>query len=89
MNHGIYNNVKFYIGCVSLLDGIIEETCSYEKFQSLKYHELYLSKSACERIRENESAIFFVTEFGIIEGNWRTSVPGWIISKIYKQITIV
>ena len=79
------NNRGIYIGCVSLLDGEIEETCTYEKFQLLKYHELYLSHSACERIRENESAIFIVTDWGI-EGNWRTSVPDWIIDKIHKQI---
>ena len=75
-----------YIGCVSLIDGIIEETCTYDKFQLLKYHELYFSSGACERIRENESAVFFVTDSGI-EGNWRVPVPCWIIDKIYEQIT--
>ena len=77
---------KFYIGCVSLIDGIIEETITYEKFQSLKYHELYFSPAACERIRENESAIFTIID-SKIEGNWRVPVPTWIINKIYDQIT--
>lgn len=80
--------IKFYIGCVSLIDGIIEETCSYEKYKSLKYHELYFSSGACERIRENESAIFTVTDSGI-EGNWRVPVPSWIIDRIYNQIQII
>jgi hypothetical protein len=79
---------KFYIGCVSLIDGIIEETCTYEKYKELKYHELYFSSGACERIRENESAVFIVTDLGI-EGNWRVPVPGWIVTKIYEQIQII
>lgn len=86
---GRFNNKRFWIGCVSLLDGVIEEVYTYEQAEAVGFHHhRYFSVSACEKINHYESAIFWVNDFSEIEGKWRCFVPDTILDDIKSQIEI-
>jgi hypothetical protein len=88
-NRGIYNNKRFWIGCVSLLDGRIEEVYTYEQAKVVDFHHTrYFSVTACEKFNNYESAIFWINDFSEIEGKWRCFVPSNILDDIRNQIEI-
>lgn len=86
-NNASFNGVPFWSGCVSLVDGVIEEVHSYEEADEMDFHHsLYFSQSACERMEKGESAFFCIGKDGAIEGDWRECIPKNILNTIESQL---
>ena len=84
----IFEGKEFWSGCVSLIDGKIEEVHTYEEAQRCDIpHSLNFSAQALDRMKTEESAFFFV-ENGEIHSGCRSDIPNWVIGKIAKQIFI-
>jgi len=84
----IFEDKEFWSGCVSLLDGKIEEVHTYEEAEKCDFHHsLYFSAQALDRMEIGESAFFFV-ENGEVNSGCRTEIPDWVTAKIVKQIFI-
>lgn len=92
MSHytGVFNGRQFWSGCVSLIDGAVEEVHPYEVAEASGFHHsLYFSPAAQERMHDGDSAFFWVArDDGAIEGEWRTVVPRDIVAAIAAQITV-
>jgi hypothetical protein len=83
-----FNGKPFWSGSVSLLDGVIEEVHTMEEAEAADYHHsMYFSPEQVEKMANEENAFFFV-ENGVVQGDWRVSVPDSIIEKIKEQIKI-
>lgn len=78
---------KFWIGCVNILDGEIEEVHTYEEAKRNDFHHsFYFSPNMLEKIQDEECMVFWVDEFGI-NGEWtHGKIPQNIINKISNQI---
>ena len=84
----IFEDKEFWSGCVSLLDGKIEEVHTYEEAEKCDFHHsLYFSAQALDRMEIGESAFFFV-ENGKVNPGCRNEIPDWVTAKIVKQIFI-
>lgn len=85
-NGGSINGRRFWSGSVSLLDGKIEETHTYEEAEDRDFHHsMYFTPQAQERMSADESAFFTVDENGKISG-WSTEIPPKIIAEIQRQL---
>ena len=85
----MFEDKKFWSGCVSLLDGKIEEVHSLEEAERVDFHHsLYFSLEALERMDTGESAFFFVKN-GELNPGCRDEIPDWVAAEIKKQITFI
>ena len=83
-----FNGKPFWSGSVSLLDGVIEEVHTMDEAEAVDFHHsMYFSQAQVEKMESGENAFFWVDN-GIVQGNWRETVPKSIIKKIEEQITI-
>lgn len=74
MNSFTFKGKPSWCGCVSLIDGVVEETHSYEEASdSYFHHSLYFSEGAVDRIDEGTSGFFWV-DGGIIQTDWRENL---------------
>lgn len=84
----IFEGKEFWSGCVSLIDGKIEEVHPYKEAQRCDFHHsLYFSAQALDRMDTGDSAFFFI-ENGRIHSGCRIDIPAWVISEMEKQIFI-
>lgn len=85
-----FDGKEFWAGCVSLIDGIIEEVHSYEEAAYADFHHsMYFSKEALDKMNDM-STFFSIKKDGIyIDENCRNQnkVPKWIKFKILEQIS--
>lgn len=85
----LFEGKEFWSGCVSLLDGMIEEVHTYDEAEYADFHHsMYFSSSAISRMDNEESAFFFIDDNGRVQGTWRDDIDDNIIHKIEQQIVI-
>lgn len=85
-NIGEIDGKRFWIGAVSLLDGEIEETYTYEQAEEQDFHHSFLvSEAQQERIRDGESVMFWIDDRGVQS---MVGLPPAIEGRIREQITI-
>jgi hypothetical protein len=84
----IINGKKRYGGVVNLLDGIIEDTFTFDKAEENDWHHnFYLNLKMINKIKDGESSVFWVEKDGSIV-NSEGDLPQNIKDKIKKQISI-
>lgn len=89
MKKAYFEGREFWSGCVSLIDGIIEEVHTYKEAEYADFHHsMYFTPESAQRMDTEESAFFYVDDGTIMEG-CRESLPQWIIASIKKQIQIM
>ena len=85
-----FDGKEFWAGCVSLIDGVVEEVHSYEEAAYYDFHHsMYFSKEALDKMNDM-STFFSIRKDGIyIDEICRNQnkVPKWIKSKILEQIS--
>lgn len=83
-----FNGKPFWSGSVSLIDGVIEEVHSIEEAEDVDFHHsMYFSQAQVEKMQNGENAFFWVDN-GVVNGEWRDSIPKNIIDKIKAQIEL-
>lgn len=90
MNTFKFNNKKYWCGCVSLIDGIIEEVHKYQTaMENDFHHSFYFSIGSIEKMDNEESTFFWVDEKGNIQLAWRNNNNDLnIVNAIKNQIKI-
>ena len=89
----MFNGKGAWSGSVNPLDGVIEETHSYDEAQENDFHHsFYFSDSILDKMNSGDSLFFFVDKDGNIEidpmerGDDRPFNEQFVIEQIRKQI---
>lgn len=86
-NTARFNGRPFWAGSVNLLDGVIEETHTYEQAAQADFrHSLYFSRPQVEKIDSGINAFFTVSADGDIL-DFREPIPNWVKREIKNQIS--